>query len=321
MELQRELLLTIGALVLLHILLAFGVIGLFVRMGPAIERILQENVYSIGAAEQMLVALAESGDAAVSAERRRRIEDALQRAKNNVTEAEEVPVLHAIAQHFEAVIAGERDAKVETVREISRLISINRDAMEKVGAEAQRLGIAGAWAAVFVGFLSFAVSLVVANRLRRRFVMPLIELHEVFDTVRRGERYRRCRMREAPMEVMQVMQSVNMLLDECVQDSADMPAVEQATPERTALVALLERQPGGALIVDRKGQVVRANSSALETLAGETGEQLKQSLWRLAETGVAQGGLLDAVAFQDGSGWLCLLDARRQVMHKRDRDG
>lgn len=308
MELQRELLLTVGALVLLNILLAFGAIGLFVRMGPAIERILQENVYSIGAAEQMLVTLAELGDAAVSAERRRHIEDALQRAKNNVTEAEEVPVLQAIEQHLGAVIAGERDAKVKAVREIWRLIIINRDAMVKVDTEAQRLGVAGAWAAVFVGFLSFAVSLLVVNRLRRRFVMPLIEIHEVFDTVRRGERYRRCRMHDAPGEVMQVMQSVNMLLDDCLNGSSDMPAVEQATPEQTALVALLERQPSGALIVDRKGRVVRANSSALERLAGETGERLKQSLLMLAETGLAQVALLDVVAFQDGSGWLCLLD-------------
>lgn len=320
MELQRELLFTVGALVLLNILLAFGAIGLFVRMGPAIERILQENVYSIGAAEQILVELAESGDTAVSAERRRRIEDALQRAKNNITEAEEAPVLHAIEQRLRAVIAGERDAKVEAVREIWRLITINRNVVEKVGAEAQRLGVAGAWAAVFVGFLSFAVSLLVLNRLRRRFVVPLLELHEVFEAVHRGERYRRGRMRDAPGEVMQVIQSVNMLLDERLHGSSDMPAVEPATPERTALVALLERQPRGALIVDRNGQVVRANSSALETLAGEAGATLKRSLLMLAETSVAQGDLLDVVAFQDGSGWLCFLDEKRQMLNTRDVD-
>jgi hypothetical protein len=127
-------------------------------------------------------------------------------------------------------------------------------------------------------------------------------------------------MREAPGEVMQVMQSVNMLLDDCLHGSSDMPAVEQATPEHTALVALLERQPGGALIVDHKGGVVRANSSALETLAGETGEQVKRSLLVLAATGVAPGDRLDAVAFQDGSGWLCLLDEQRRVRHKREKD-
>ena len=58
MRLQRDFLLSVGILVAFNILLAFGAIGLFTRMSPAIERILQENVYSTDAAEEMLALLA-----------------------------------------------------------------------------------------------------------------------------------------------------------------------------------------------------------------------------------------------------------------------
>lgn len=51
---------TLGGLIGVNLLFAFACIGLFTRMGPAIERILQENMHSIQAAEEMLFILAGS---------------------------------------------------------------------------------------------------------------------------------------------------------------------------------------------------------------------------------------------------------------------
>jgi len=217
MELRRELLLTIGALVSMNLLLAFGSIGLLVRMGPAIERILQENVYSIVAAEEMLADFAESGGAPLSAEARVRVERSFDKAKRNVTEPTEQPVLDSLEQSLDAAMNGDVEARGQVVGNIRRIIRINREAMKSVDEEARRLGSAGAWAAVLVGFISFLLSLVVVVRLQNRFVRPLVDLYQVLESARQGDRLRRCRIADAPREVIQVTQSVNKLLDERLQ--------------------------------------------------------------------------------------------------------
>ena len=214
MELRRELLLTIGALVLLNLFLAFGAIGLFVRMGPAIERILQENVYSTIAAEEMLAELAEAGGETLTPEARARVGQALDNAKRNVTEEEEPPVLAALERALPSAMEVEPDGRRQAVASVRQLIQINRDAMRKVDEEARRLGGAGAWAAVFVGFVSFLLSVFVVVRLQKRVVRPLVDLHQVLEGAREGDRLRRCRLADAPREVIQVTQAVNRLLDE-----------------------------------------------------------------------------------------------------------
>lgn len=214
MELRRELLLTIGALVLVNLLLAFGAIGLFARMGPAIERILQENVHSIDSVEEMLAELAYAGSAPLSSEARTRVDRALENAKLNVTEEEERPVLEALARALPSAMEGETDGRRQAVASARQLIHINRIAMREVDDEARRLGVAGAWAAVFVGFLSFLLSVFVVLRLQKRFVRPLVDLHQVLQVAHEGDRLRRCRLADAPREVIQVTQAVNRLLDE-----------------------------------------------------------------------------------------------------------
>ncbi|MBN2191657.1 MAG: hypothetical protein JW751_02480 [Polyangiaceae bacterium] len=230
MELRREVLLAIGSLVLVNLLLAFGSIGLFVRMGPAIERILQENVYSITATEEILGELAAAGSAPLPDDARARVGQALQRAQRNVTEDAERPVLDTLERRLPAALAGDRASREVVIADLQRLIRINRDAMGRVDEEARRLGSAGAWAAVLLGFLSFLLSLLVVVRLQRSFVRPLLELSEVMDRVHRGDRWRRCHARAAPREVLRVMEAVNRLLDERVQrDRArDEPGSEGA---------------------------------------------------------------------------------------------
>lgn len=213
MELRREFLLTIGALILLNLCLAFGSIGLFVRMGPAIAHILEENVYSIVVAEEMLAELAETygpmGPDAISRVRRLLVE-----AHGNITREEERVVLATLERSLPSVMDGDPDARRQAVRSLRELVRINREAMHHADEEARRLGNAGAWAAVLVGFLSFLLSIVVVVRLQRRFLRPLAELYEVLERARQGDRFRRCKLVDAPQEVVQVMQSTNRLLDE-----------------------------------------------------------------------------------------------------------
>ena len=234
MELRREILLTIGALVLLNLLLAFGAIGLLIRMGPAIEHILQENVYSIVAAEGILAEFAEAGGAPLAAAAQRRVQRSLANAKRNVTEGSERPVIAALEAQLPLAMAGNAQVRAQAIHSVRELIRINRMAMRGVDREAQRLGSAGAWAAVFIGLLSFALSLFIVVRLQSRFVRPLVDLHAVLESAREGNRLRRCGLSDAPREVVQVMHSVNTLLDERLErlqrPAPSAPAPSSNTP-------------------------------------------------------------------------------------------
>ncbi len=210
MDLRRELLFSIGALVLLNLGLAFGTMGVLLRMGPVIERILQENVFSIVAAEEVLTEFALSGGAGLAPEATARVNDAVNDAKRNVTEDVERPVLEELERVLPSAMAGDIQSRRAAVASLRDLIDVNRNAMREVDREARRLGSAGAWTGVFTGFLSFLLSLVVVVRLQRRVVQPLMDLHQVLE----GDRLRRCRAVDAPREVIQVAQAVNRLLDE-----------------------------------------------------------------------------------------------------------
>lgn len=214
MELRRELSLTISALVLLNLVLAFGSVGLFVRMGPAIDRILQENVHAIAAAEEVLAQLARAGSEPLTPDAQDRIHRALANAKQNVEKEDERPAMAALEHYLPEAISGNATARGEAVASARQLIQVHREAMRDIESEARRLGRAGAWTAVFVGFLSFLLSVLIVVRLQHRLVRPLADLHEVLEGTRQGDRLRRCRVSDAPREIMQVTQSVNKLLDE-----------------------------------------------------------------------------------------------------------
>lgn len=224
MNLRRELLLAVGVLVVLNLALAFGSIGLFVRMGPAIERILNENVYSIVAAEEILLELSAAGDEPLREGSTKLIEQALSKMEKNVTEPEERPALLQLRISWPSVKQGDIVARSDFAVHLRTLLTINRTAMEMGNSEAKRLGRAGAWSSVLVGFVTFLLSLIVLARLERRFVIPLLDLHQVLEGARKGERLRRCKKAiDAPREVLQLTQAVNTLLDERFDYSRAVP--------------------------------------------------------------------------------------------------
>lgn len=214
MELGRELLLGVALLVAFNLLLAFGSIGLLVRMGPAIDQILKENVYSVVAIEELLIEFVDAEDYPLSEVSRERIRAALSRAGANVTEAEERPVLRLLERNLDAAMTGDLRARRQVADAIRDLSEINRRAMHDADDKAQRLGTAGAWAAVFIGVASLIMSILIIVRMQRRFVSPLIELHAVLEGVQEGNALRRCGPIDAPREIVQVAASVNRLLDE-----------------------------------------------------------------------------------------------------------
>jgi PAS domain-containing protein len=309
MQLRRDFLLSVGVLVACNILLAFVAIGLLTRMSPAFERILRDNVYSNEAATEMLALLAEPIRDSTAKERQRRFESALQRAKSNITESEEVVVLARLEQQYGDALAGDASAVVVVVQALTHLTAINRRVMVSAEQEAQRLGTAGAWVAVFIAVFSFVISSLIIRRLERQVLNPLVELHDVLEAVHVGNRHRRCRVIEAPEEIRRVLSSINALLDRYLNDServSSRGAPSHATIERSALMQILEQQTEAMVLVDEHGAVVAANNRGLAVLGTQAGESVRQLLSRLPFEPIDDASV-EPIALKGGAGWLCVL--------------
>lgn len=303
MGLRRELFLTILGVVLLNLVLAFGTIGLLTRMGPAIERILYQNMRSIVAAEEMIAVTAASEGQALSESESRRLHDALEEAKSNVTEPGEAPLLERIGARVDAGLpAGERAAFISDLRELSFM---NFSAMEEADEEAQRLSWAGGWAAVLIGFLSFLLSLVVLSRLHRRVLAPLEDLEQVLRAARHGDILRRCHTHAAPTELKKVLHSVNVMLDEYHRTCTVPEAGRTDRAMREALHVLLDNAEGAVAVVDNEGHIVRANQAMLARLATDEGEGIRERL-RNSNTDVEPSDLR-RVPLPDDGGNVCFL--------------
>ncbi|MEZ4449821.1 MAG: hypothetical protein R3B09_10120 [Nannocystaceae bacterium] len=303
MDLRREVVTMIGALVLLNVLLAFSTVGLLARMGPAIQQILEANVYSMSAAEDALVVLAEAGDAPILPDDEAALEDALARLDDNVTEDEEAPALARIRRDLPVAVVGPGPARSAVVRELDRLMTINSGAMERADVDARRLGQAGAWASALLGIFAFTVSLLVLRRARVRLITPLVELDEVLAGVHSGQVLRRCRTREAPRELVRVAGVVNDLLDERAEHQRIGPR-DLTPPLASALQGLLDERPAPTFVVDREGAILRANDAGMALLGGDQGEPLRDAL-HAASRGDDPIAGLDVRPLSNQLGFLC----------------
>lgn len=292
LELRRDLLLAALALIVFQMLIAFGAIGLLGRMSPEIERILEDNVVSIEASEVMLAALA-SEEGGMEG-RSRRFRRALDVARENVTEVEEEGVLAVIEPLVGEALAGPGPARERVITELGVLSRTNREAMEAADARAKRLGMAGAWATVFVAFIGFMASFFVLVRIRRRILDPIDELYSVFEALSRGEPFRRCHLAEAPEEVRALMLTVNSVLDRWMGQTPRVEATHTGEDLRAALLAALDQHPAPLVVVREGGQVVAANSLALDRLAAPDGVELRRSLAEPEAAGPAAASRIGA---------------------------
>jgi hypothetical protein len=209
MRASSEIRLGLGIVLGMQALTTLGAIGALGRMSPAIERILSENVASNEAVEEMLASLATSDAVA----RRETFEAALGKARGNVTEKEEIPVIEEIGREGEAVLSGSSSDARRLVGLLRELSEINRDSMRRADEMAKRLGSAGAWIAVLLGLAAFTVGALVLGRISRRVLSPMEELRAVIEARKGGDAFRRFTVREASVDLREMGEALNALVE------------------------------------------------------------------------------------------------------------
>lgn len=211
-ELRRESRNIFGIILAFQLATSFGAIALLARMGPAIATVVEENVESVTAVEQMIAALAvaSASDEPV----RREFLAAYDKAHNNVTEPEEQPLLDRIRAGADAALAGDAEAKRRVLQDLRRLAEVNRDALYRADSEARRLAEAGAWAAVVLALAAFVFVRYVAGRVDRGLVMPILEIADALAAHAQGDKFRRCSTLSRNAEIQMIADGVDRLLDE-----------------------------------------------------------------------------------------------------------
>lgn len=209
MHLRKQSRAVFGIILALQLATSFGAIALLTRMGPAIAVVAEENVESLAAVEGMAAALAlapgEDARAAFLAQ--------YERADRNITETAEEPLLQSIKSDADRALSGDPLIRARIVANLHQLAEVNRSALRESDEEAQRLAQAGAWAAVILALTSFVLVRLVSIRVDRRFVMPILEIASALESVRQGDRFRRCSASSDSPEIQSIAENVNDILD------------------------------------------------------------------------------------------------------------
>ncbi len=279
MDIKRETRLGLSVLLVIQVLLCMLSISVLTRMGPAIERILKENVYSAEAVEEMMAILARRDSAgpvpsAFSA--------AQERVRDNVTEVEEEPLVQALDRDADAAFAGDVSARVRVVDALRQLGEVNRESMQVADDRAQRLGHTGAWATVLLGAFSLGFGIFVYRRLRLRLELPLNHIRRTMHAVRSGNRRARCGSVDGPTEVEQIAENIDWALDHSQPlarpVSGGPEPVSRDTELRRALVWLTEQHGETVVLRDASGKLVFGDALAFESLREGAEDWREESL-------------------------------------------
>ncbi|NLF96859.1 MAG: hypothetical protein GX569_08990 [Candidatus Riflebacteria bacterium] len=219
MRLARGLSLGAWLIVGINLLMAFGAIGIFMRMTPAIAEIISNNERSLQACEEMLTAIALSANKIGNiSEHQNSFKSALDRARNNVSEEEEPAMIEIISQNFEDAFAGKSNSVTLTTNAILELSRINRNAMMNADKRAQQLGRGGAWGIVFMAIFSFVTGIVFIQQMTKKLLQPLEEIKTVLIEHQSGETRRRCAGANLPTDIRGIFGIINRLLDRTSHD-------------------------------------------------------------------------------------------------------
>jgi HAMP domain-containing protein len=311
MKLHTRLLFAYGYLVALVLLGAAGAALGFLELGNRIGTMLDDNFESVRTSMEMLEAL-ERQDSAVLAAllegarssdevaiSERAFLDALARARGNVTEETERPVLDSIATRY-GEYRGARDLllssasesplaeyeseffpKFESVKEdVRRLLDLNHRAMRRADRDAQATAARRALGYAVLTALALLSMGWLSHSLRVNVIARFEELRSVAQAIGRGD-FRRRASEQHTDELGSVARALNGLLDaqEELRGSASAGGrrlVElalarlQAENEAAALISL-----GGDLLISTFGDV---ETAAIGEIAGRLRSELPEDL-------------------------------------------
>jgi spermidine/putrescine-binding protein len=203
----------IWILIVSNLLMAFGSIWVLMRMSPAIEHIIARNERSLYSCEVMLASLAAENEIVPDKILVKNFEEALDSAKNNITEEGETRQLENIEKNYKDAFEGNYLKKEEIIDHITKLSQINRQAMIEADLKAKQYGYAGAWAIVFMAGFVYFTGLLFKRSIIKNLLAPIDEIHKVIIANLKNEKMRRCSGTELPKDIERIYLDLNKYID------------------------------------------------------------------------------------------------------------
>ena len=214
MKLSHTIKICAVTLITMNLVVSFCTIWLFIRILPAIDLIVQNNISSIEAAENMLTTLSVIENEGTTKRDLQAFKIALNDAKNNITNEDEKIALGIINRSYRKAFENDISSRKELRFAIDYLFQINRDELSRLKQEASQISMAGAWGLVFMSLFMFFITLWFLRKLDKKLLVPTNEIYDVIKCYKNNEKFRRCKGTNLNRDIKFIFNGVNDLLDE-----------------------------------------------------------------------------------------------------------
>ncbi len=214
MKLSHSIKISISFLVSINLLIAFGAIWLFMRIAPAIDLIVKNNVSSLESCQGMLASLIPTENESIAKKNFRIFEYNLKKAKDNALKNSERVRVNTIRRNYKKAFDNDIESRSHIMLAIDQLARINKDAIFKLEKKAMQLSKTGAWGIVFMAGMMFLLSMLLLQRLNKKFLYPVEEIYDVMKACKNNDNLRRCTGVNMNEDMKLIFDETNKLLDE-----------------------------------------------------------------------------------------------------------
>lgn len=204
-------------LVSINLIISFSTIWLFLRIVPAIDSIVQNNVSSLEAAESMLTSLIVIENEGATKKDLQAFKVALKSAMQNVSKNDEKIAIGIIERSYKQAFNNDVTSRKELRFAIDYLFQINKDEILRLKNEAAKASKAGAWGLAFMALIAFFLTLLLLKRLDKKLLVPVKELYEVIRSYKKRNKFRRCMGENVNSDIKLIFDGVNELLDDRIE--------------------------------------------------------------------------------------------------------
>lgn len=273
MEVRRNVMYALVALITFFIGIAFSALIMQQRLRPTVTQIEQNDVESISAALEFLSILA----AGEYAEEQSYIHVLVDRIGASAREPDQMRLSTRINLHNDELLLGDQTRYLELVDSLGALVHVNRAQMRFRTEKAYRFAQGGIWVLFTLMGIGLWAGWAVHRYLTKRIAVPLERVAKTMLEARTSNTLLRAYAHDAAYEIREIAPILNRFLDDRA-THYDRRYARVFRPERHVVIALLEHVPFPTWILDDHGQIRATNQAGMELQQGDTGRRLKLCL-------------------------------------------
>lgn len=282
MELRRDVVVSLGGVMVFAAACAFAATALQERVVRSIVQIEAAHMQSVEVALE--ISRSELGD--VSPQLRESLrEEATALVPLARSKAEEEDVQLLLKRIDEWSSSSGSEPIVRAARQVARR---NLDDLQSQGSAMSRHAQGGVWILLLLATIGAMAALQAWRWAKRRIFEPVERIASVLEVAAERRTSLRASLTDSPKELREIQWEVEGLLDQRERVTTSLSRGGRIPLGKVAAAML--QQLDGEAILGRKGQVVAANSDGMNALQGATGKGLKKMIEEFHSSPLSDSG-------------------------------